>query len=38
MATVRFPLDERLPLALVKTLIKARLQKNLAEAKVQATK
>ena len=32
-ATVRFPLDERLPTALVKTLIKARAKKNEARAK-----
>ena len=33
LATVRFPLDERLPAALVRTLIKARVKKNLARAK-----
>jgi uncharacterized protein YdhG (YjbR/CyaY superfamily) len=33
MATVRFPLDEKLPVALVKLLIKARLKKNLAPVK-----
>ena len=31
--TVRFPLDWRLPVALVRTLIKARVKKNLARAK-----
>jgi len=28
MATVRFPLDKKLPLALIKKLVKARIKKN----------
>jgi uncharacterized protein YdhG (YjbR/CyaY superfamily) len=32
-ATVRFPLDKKLPIALIKKLIKARLKKNEVKAK-----
>ena len=33
LATVRIPLDQRIPLALVRTLIKARVKKNLERLK-----
>lgn len=33
MATVRFPIDDPLPVALVKKLVKARMRKNEAEAR-----
>src|SRR6266849_5737612 len=34
-ATVRFPLDKKLPVALIRKLIKARMEKNLAKGKKQ---
>ncbi len=34
-ATVRFPLDKKLPIALIRKLVKARVKKNLAKGKKQ---
>jgi uncharacterized protein YdhG (YjbR/CyaY superfamily) len=34
-ATVRFPLDKKLPVALIRKLVKARVKKNLAKGKKQ---